>query len=140
MERTQYYGGHTRSDGSVITDSAFSIGQVTPVSSMPTSGTASYSGFATDDAWRKANFSVDFGAKTVEGQLISTSNPNVVAYNLFGSINGSSFEGTKIEGRNELKMKGRFYGPNAEEIGGVYNGRDGNNGIMGAFGATKNNP
>ena len=71
---------------------------------------------------------------------MGASNPNFVSYNLFGNINGSSFEGTKIEGNNEFKMKGRFYGEQAQEIGGVYSGRDGGYGIMGAFGATKNNP
>ena len=140
MERTQYYGGNTRSEGSFVTSSAFSIGKVTPASSMPTTGTATYSGYAMDDSWRKANFAVDFGAKTVEGRLMSQTDPNMVYYKLSGVINGSSFEGLNTEDRNEIRMRGRFYGPQAAEIGGVYNGIATGAGIMGAFGATKNNP
>ena len=140
MERTQYYGGNTRSEGSFVTRSAFSIGKVTPASSMPTTGTATYSGYAMDDNWRKANFAVDFGAKTVEGRLMSHTDPNIVYYKLSGVINGSSFEGLNTEDHNEIRMRGRFYGPQAAEIGGVYNGIATGAGIMGAFGAAKNNP
>ena len=141
MERTEYFhGGNTRSEGSFVTSSAFSIGKVTPASSMPTTGTATYSGYAMDDNWRKANFAVDFGAKTVEGRLMSHTDPNIVYYKLSGVINGSSFEGLNTEDRNEIRMRGRFYGPQAAEIGGVYNGIATGAGIMGAFGAAKNNP
>ena len=69
---------------------------------------------------------------------MGASNPNFVSYNLFGTINGSSFEGTKIVGSDEINMKGRFYGDQAQEIGGVYNGSTLRSGIMGAFGAVKN--
>ena len=136
MERTEFfYDSNDR--GSFNTSSAFSIGKVTPASSMPTTGTATYSGYAVDDSWRKANFAVDFGAKTVEGRLMSQTDPNMVYYKLSGVINGSSFAGLNTEDNNEIRMRGRFYGPHAEEIGGVYNGIATRAGIMGAFGAAK---
>ena len=103
MERTEFfYDSNDR--GSFDTRSAFSIGKVTPASSMPTTGTATYSGYAMDDNWRKANFAVDFGAKTVEGRLMSHTDPNIVYYRLSGVINGSSFEGLNTENRDEIRM------------------------------------
>lgn len=132
----------------------FSVGDVTPASSMPTSGTARYSGFSSDSTWtqRRVNFDVDFGAKTVDGGVSSLLDDNgndngIVSFRLHGNINGSSFSGVRHQIENTtdsdavMNMKGRFYGPNAEEMGGVYYGRDGTAGdqnISGAFGAKRN--
>ena len=129
----------------------FSIGEVTPASSMPTSGTAHYSGFATDstEVERRAYFNVDFGAKTVDGTMSSVldaqgNDLGAVAFRLHGNINGSSFEGSRVQteinnSTDIMHMKGRFYGPEAKEMGGVYYGQNGaySPNVTGSFGAKK---
>ena len=133
----------------------FSVGDVTPESSMPTSGTAHYSGFSSDSSLvqRLAKFDVDFGAKTVDGTISGLLDPRdnsdggVVSFRLHGNINGSSFSGARHQIENTtdsdavMNMKGKFYGPEAQEMGGVYYGNDGNSHtgpISGAFGAKRN--
>ena len=132
----------------------FSVGDVTPASSMPTSGTAHYSGVSSDSVTleRHVNFNVDFGAKTVDGTVSGHLNANgddgnSVAFRLHGNIDGSSFSGIRHQTENTtdsdaiMNMKGRFYGPQAEEMGGVYYGKTGSTGyreVSGAFGAKRN--
>ena len=61
---------------------------------------------------------MDFGAKTVHGRIHSgLGMPNAVM-EFGGTINGSSFSGTK----DTLHMQGNFYGPNAAEMGGTFKG------------------
>ena len=103
---------------------AFAIGSLTPVADVPTSGTARYAGSsvfsssASSYHTEPANFDVDFGAKTVHGRIHSgLGMPNAVM-EFGGTINGSSFSGTK----DALNMQGNFYGPNAAEMGGTFKG------------------
>ena len=104
---------------------AFSIGSLTPVADVPTSGTARYAGssvFSSSEisyTTQPANFDVDFGAKTVHGRIHSGLDmPNAVM-EFDGTINGSSFSSTKD---TLLQMQGNFYGPNAAEMGGTFRG------------------
>ena len=105
--RYSRFGSMFRSQGPFESDFIhshyyFSVGDVTPESSMPTSGTAHYSGFSSDSSLvqRLAKFDVDFGAKTVDGAVYGSPDRNgnytgAVNFRLHGIINGSSFAGSK---------------------------------------------
>jgi hypothetical protein len=123
---------------------AVSAGTPTSGSSLPTTGTATFSGlsagFYSDPAGTphatSANMraDVDFGSRNIQ---FSTSNTRVTnsnthvrttdtGLNLSGSLSYApgvnAFSGT-VQTQNTLlggQAGGRFYGPAAEEIGGVY--------------------
>lgn len=109
---------------------------------MPTSGQATYDGLSLvsivgGGAFSKgtSNFNVDFGSKKIMGTVKADSDVTIVP--LEGKIDGASFSGTK----DGVNMSGQFYGPQAAELGGVFNGTQQNgstfNELMGVFGATK---
>jgi len=83
----------------------------------------------------QADFNVDFGNKTIEGIVGLRGIP------LSGTIEGNSFSGTKIDNspkinrKSDVFMTGRFYGPNANELGGVFRGTYNDEKVMGSFGA-----
>ena len=122
----------------------FALGSVTPVADVPTSGTATYNGLAVGSpigggAFQEgtSTFNVDFGAKRLNGSVtIGAFNPVPLTAN----INGNQFSGTSAEG---VHTDGRFYGPQAAEMGGVFNGEvsvPGAGGTLkwiGSFGAKK---
>lgn len=96
---------------------------------MPTSGEATYTGQSAhvhngNVELRNAKFSVNYAAKTVTGKIGTD-------INLSAKINGNTFSGQQ----GIYTTDGKFYGPNAEEMGGVYKNTTGN--ISGAFGAKK---
>ncbi|WP_373755537.1 transferrin-binding protein-like solute binding protein [Neisseria sp.] len=109
---------------------------------VPTSGKATYAGLAsygfanTAFLKGKSDFTVDFGAKTIDGAIQRGTVSEVL---LSGKINGASFSGTK----DGVTMNGNFFGPKAAELGGVYKGERYDNltnnfeTVMGAFGAKK---
>ena len=122
----------------------FALGSVTPVADVPTSGTATYNGLAVGSpigggAFQEgtSTFNVDFGAKRLDGSVtIGAFNPVPLTAN----IDGNQFSGTSTDG---VKTSGRFYGPQAAEMGGVFNGEvpvPGTGGTykwIGSFGAKK---
>lgn len=83
----------------------------TKTTTMPTTGTATYSGYVVDSslANNAVNFNVDYGAKTITG---STSTLNFTN----GTITGSDFAGTAS---GNGTFKGSFFGTNAAELGGT---------------------
>lgn len=93
----------------------------TKTASMPTTGTATYSGKIIDNklANSAATFNVDYGAKTINSTSLS----------LNGNITGSDFAGTVTGGT----FNGSFFGPKAEELAGVGT----TNGSGFSFGAKK---
>ena len=98
--------------------------------SVPTSGSATYRGTALhssrlgDDPTRaSAQFNVDFGTKKLTGSINNQLNLNA-------DIQGAEFRGTSAAG---VQTTGSFFGPNAAEMAGIYNG----NQVHGSFGATK---
>ena len=118
------------------------VGSVTPTAQVPTSGQATYDGLSLvsivgGGAFSKgtSNFNVDFGSKKIMGTVKADSGVTIVP--LEGKIDGASFSGTK----DGVNMSGQFYGPQAAELGGVFNGTQQNgstfNELMGVFGATK---
>ena len=109
------------------TPALFSQGTVT--NNMPTTGKATYTGFAAHVAngqitTPNAKFTVDYGNKTVAGNI-----GNHVS--LAGTISGNQFSGTK----NGFSTNGYFYGDGAKELGGTYKNAAGT--VSGAYGAKK---
>ena len=144
------FGAYENSDYSSYPDGpptyAFALGQVTPANDMPTSGQATYKGsslisliggggYSAVTSLGTSQFNADFGAKKIEGTLM----PNLsnIPISLSGSISGSAFSGQK----DHVKMSGNFYGPQASELGGVFNGSITHTGsvlyVMGSYGAKK---
>lgn len=131
---------HTQKDN---VNNAYALvhGQITPSSSMPTTGTATYTGHALINPmrnnvnalnviWGRSSFDVNYGSKQITGDITTYANTK---YPLSGTITGNSFSGT----RDGIHMQGRFFGPNASELGGVFNSINNINGVMGSFGAQK---
>ena len=115
------------------TNYLFSMGQVT--TNMPTTGTAVYNGLSlgssTGNLYEQgtSTFNVDFGAKTISGTVSNAA----YSADLRGTISGASFSGA----HNGVNMSGNFYGPNAAELGGVYNGTSNGRSVVGSFGAKR---
>ncbi len=111
---------------------------------MPTEGRALYNGsaFVIDGTDRQtsgnARFAVDFGAKTIAGQLdnqvASTHNgvrTTLNGMNFIGGIRGTSFMGQN----GSAQYTGAFYGDQAAELAGVV--RDEQRGFHGFYGARR---
>lgn len=83
----------------------------TKTTTMPTTGTATYSGQVVDSslANNAVTFNVDYGAKTITGSTSTLSFTN-------GTITGSDFAGTAS---GNGTFKGSFFGTNAAELGGT---------------------
>lgn len=118
----------------------FALGSITPAADVPTTGTAKYEGlsvFSTigGGVWDTgtSSFDVDFGTKHISGKVGNSS----FEVPLSATINGSSFSGIQ----NGVTTSGHFFGPNAAEMGGVFNGSVvepfGVVDYMGSFGAVK---
>lgn len=131
---SQSYYGYFK-EGVNGTPHLFSQGNTT--TRMPQSGKVNYVGNAVNVATSTdgkshaittptANFSVDFGAKTLTGQI-----NNTTRVELSGTVNGNRFSGTK----NGVTTNGYFYGDNAAELGGTYKNANGT--VSGAYGAKK---
>jgi len=139
----------------------------------PTSGTASYSGivggFARVEttganenyaAYRLAGdstFTVNFGSKSISssfsnlaGTLLLSDSPGSAATRMFsdiavsGSITGDHISGSQSSGGWASTINGGFFGPDAQELGGVFTADFGTNSsaeridIDGSFAAVKN--
>lgn len=111
----------------------FAQGNVTPESSIPKSGVATYNvdavfvqnGQASISENHKLN--IDFANKTVNGDVA----PNVKVTN--AKIDGNEFDGKAVHNGKSAELEGRFYGSNASEIGGAYSSSS----FSGAFGGKK---
>ena len=149
------------------TAGGISVGAATDGSSIPTSGTATYSGYIGgvlvdydgDDFITRGRVSLgaDFTNRTLTFATTSTdyispvaSTPtwrsdsnlnisNATGTKLSWSAATNSFTGNVVDG-NSLSgtVTGKFYGPAAEEVGGIYNiSGSGLNRHAGAFGAKR---
>lgn len=124
-------------------------GQLTDASKVPTTGKATYVGEAVygdsetskidalkiHNGWARgqAIVDVDYGAKNVAA-TITSSDRHFPSLNLKGTISGNTFSGV----HDGYKMDGRFFGPNAEEVGGTFHkGTKDNPDVLGSFGAKK---
>lgn len=120
----------------------FSQGELTNESKInELSGQAEYRGSAfynDENALRfnmNSELSVDFGAKTVNGRVYN-SQENVNIEFPTATISGNEFKNDEVNGS---RVRGNFYGENAEEIGGLFKGGVGVNGadVSISFGAIK---
>lgn len=115
-----------------------------PTKSMPQSGTATYTGHSiispNDEKFDKygdyilgtSTFNADFAAKTLNGTLnINDLQPVSVK----ATISNNDFQGTATskDFSDKANVEGKFYGTNAKELGGIYEGKT----WGGAFGASK---
>lgn len=110
---------------------AFTFGLMTPADNIPLTGTANFSGFMAgtfiskdygpDSLTGDANLYVNFGSNFISGSL----NNIVGLYAPFpditmsGSFSGNQITGTAVSTSMTGDFVARFFGPNAEEIGGT---------------------
>lgn len=113
----------------------FANGDITK--DVPTTGSASYRGDAVYGTERNqtahmttSEFEVNFGNKTIEGSIAKVEGGR---YDLSAKINGNGFVGEK----NGVKTEGRFFGPAAAELGGVFWNSTPGSKVAGSYGAKK---
>lgn len=124
-------------------DAFFAQGNATLAADVPATGTASYSGAAVFGAAdgaggyagrvvTPASFDVNFGAHQLIGTIGADGGilSNDLVFN--AAINGNAFEAGSAAG-DGFHTQGKFYGPNADELAGVF--RDAT--YAGAYGAAK---
>ena len=123
----------------------FALGDPTPSDQMPASGDTYYIGLSTfamgaNPTFRTglSSFHVNFDEKTIDGEVYGDSRVNPIG--LGGKINGNAFSGSK----DGVEMQGHFYGPQAEQVGGIFKGTatdipgiDEPTPVMGSFGARR---
>lgn len=124
-------------------ETVFAYGELTDPAKMPTAdaqvhyqGKALYLNPQDMQDWKKGEsaFTVNFGKKTIEGKISSAANEFTALDLKNGKISGNGFSGTT----NGVVMKGRFFGPNAQELGGTfYKGDKAKPESIGSFGAKK---
>lgn len=135
-----------------LVGTAFIQGNITPIDNMPTTGIFTYETPNRDSVvWDKiigpnesetyqdgtGRFTVDFGAKKLTGSVSGTdyqlgNRPDIhQTIELAADIKGNQFEGTK----DDFTFRGGFFGPNAEEMGGLFEHSDKK--TSGWVGATK---
>lgn len=124
----------------------FYQGHITPEANMPVSGTARYEGVALVSAVDRftkdgdfflkqgtSAFDVDFGAKTVKGNIRLSDNK----YNhipLQGDISPSGNQFGAIT--DNMRLEGAFFGPKANEMAGAFSyNPDFRKSLIGTFGA-----
>jgi len=132
----------------------FALGDVTPSTSMPLSGSATYSGDAIGRYFESGaveyftgfvNATASFGRTnptmnfTMSGSSYSPSQQQQITINVAGGLSitnaTSSFAGS-VGGDMLGRVSGKFYGPQAQEIGGTFNLTNGADGqLVGSFGA-----
>lgn len=102
-------------------------GNETPISSVPTSGSATYYGNAarldslTDSVLTDATsrINIDFGRKTVKGEITMPGARRDITLHE-GRLNGASYSGqASVIGNQSGLYEGKIYGPNANETAGM---------------------
>ncbi len=138
-------------EGPVI--GAISAGAPTSVNAVPTTGTATYTGNSTgiyndsNDLYQTVsglNVDADFANRTLDfktsGTVNMTDNVSMSELDMDGTlnINANKFTGS-VSTKSGLTgdATGQFYGPAAEELGGVFATSNGNKSYIGAFGGSK---
>lgn len=125
--------GYVADTAKNVSPTLFAQGIATASDKVPTTGKATYNGTAVDNnkVSYNARFDVNYKIKTVGGTL--TPQKDTVGAKdilLSAKINGNQFAST-----GTYDVNGQFYGPNAEELGGVFKNHD--DSLSGAFGAKK---
>ncbi|PLV63857.1 Slam-dependent surface lipoprotein [Erwinia sp. B116] len=115
----------------------FYTGEATATASVPTQGSASYTGTALRGTERgDASFNVVFASKTISGTLTPVEAGNFGSeVAMQGKISNGGFSGDAQSGGEKGTFIGHFMGPAAEELAGVAQFTDTSKNT--AFGATK---
>lgn len=120
-------------------NSPFLFAQGHLTSDMPKTGSAIYQGNAAHVENGMVNIKdVTFDVNYAKGEISGQVRPQGKATTdviLSAKISGNSFSGSVGTGLNKVTTTGQFYGPQAAEMGGVYQNERGN--MSGAFGAKK---
>ena len=160
----QTFGVWDRMSSSTSFDAGvFSVGAATPGAAVPTTGTGNFSGIANGffvnssgtAFFTTANMTAntDFSARTITFSTANTQTVNLStptgagtpnsSLNLNGTFTWTAgnnlFSGSLNTAGNAMTGtgNGRFYGPNAEELGGTYNLTGGGNSMLGSFGGKR---
>lgn len=123
------FGQVKKDDGSLFN---FAHGtSLTPSENIPNSGVVSYTGRSINNfAAGDARFDVDFGSRKVTGTLSGGAGFGA-DISIDANISGNKFNGSAVRAITRADVQGAFFGPNAEEMGGVFKGGD----MNGSFGA-----
>ncbi|HSV29241.1 MAG TPA: transferrin-binding protein-like solute binding protein, partial [Candidatus Omnitrophota bacterium] len=140
----------------------YAVGSPTPLTAVPTTGSATYLGHAAGTAsLGGSNYSfkgntqltANFAVGSINGQITGlqatgaggapAGSMNDIA--LAGSINGNGFAGTALPGpagsldigHTSGSFGGGFAGPNAEEASGTFKMEGGGDAVIGSFGARR---
>lgn len=159
----QTFGVWTNTLSPTVTQvGAFSIGSPTPASAVPTSGGGNFTGLATGfyvdpSANRYVTVATmaataDFGARSIVFSTSSTNRTALTSGAVPAPDAGLDLSGTFIysAGTNQFtgavttsnaalngSGTGRFYGPNAQEIGGTYSLTGAGGSMLGGFGGKR---
>ena len=113
----------------------FYTGAGTLAANVPTQGSATYAGSGIrESTLSDATFNVDFGAKTISGDIAAGESFGS-AVTMQGTIANGGFTGNAQSGGQEGNFTGHFNGPAAEELGGLASFTDTTKNV--AFGATR---
>ena len=122
------------------TDYIFSQGAFT--TNMPNQGIVEYDGDAAVGrngvaGVADADFTVNFGNKTVSGRIKAERDSNIQFNPIYltATINGSHFSGSANSAG--VSTAGHFYGDNARELGGIFH--DSTQNLSGSYGAVRDN-
>ena len=122
------------------TDYIFSQGAFT--TNMPSRGIVEYDGDAAVGrngvaGVADADFTVNFGNKTVSGRIKAERDSNIQFNPIYltATINGSHFSGSANSAG--VSTAGHFYGDNARELGGIFH--DSTQNLSGSYGAVRDN-
>ena len=122
------------------TDYIFSQGAFT--TNMPNQGIVEYDGDAAVGrngvtGVADADFTVNFGNKTVSGRIKAERGSNIQFNPIYltATINGSHFSGSANSAG--VSTAGHFYGDNARELGGIFH--DSTQNLSGSYGAVRDN-
>ncbi|WP_058913649.1 Slam-dependent surface lipoprotein [Entomohabitans teleogrylli] len=134
--RMSYTNYGTWSNSDTNQHGVFYTGEATAASSVPTQGTATYTGTGMrNGASSVASFNVDFAARTINGNIDAAENFGS-AIAMQGSLNGGGFSGSAETDGQTGTFTGHFYGPQAQELGGMAEFAD--NAKSASFGAAAN--
>ncbi|OSI15263.1 transferrin-binding protein-like solute binding protein [Neisseria dumasiana] len=140
-----------------------SLGNETPVSDVPTEGTATYRGLTTAHLTETGKPARQLTANVVavadfakKGLTFKTSNTHfhtleqgarvstpAAGYDMSGSaswaVNSNTFKGEAATAQHGFKgsLNGKFYGTKVDEIGGTYGLSNGNQQLIGGYGAKR---
>lgn len=146
------YKGAVVTDGNVIGGSGWLAGRLTPDNQIPLVAKATYTGALTgihtlennSTPWHvagKVALTADFVQKTLSGDLLGIYRTDSKQSETSAHIKNGGWQGNKITGDLEAdngwkgEIRGAFFGPKAEELGGNWTLKGGKDYLAGLFAA-----